>query len=340
MPSASKRASEPLVSFFSAPRRAPALKGSLALALALVSVVRSVPAAAEGPLRARFLGPADPELEARVRGQTSDLEGWTFERDPRPVPEGAEAVLDRSEGAAVVFWVRGEGARLTVYVLDARSRRLLVRDLTGGDGEPLGLSAAREAVGLVIRGALQALRLGDPLGEVLEAAPGDPPPESPRPEHATSDATADPAPRPREPLDGFLTAGWGLARDVNPVHGPRLALALGRRGIAGELRYAVTLPFVLEATDLRVELLRHRVTAQLRLRLAGGSRGDLALALGIGWLRVRRTTEAQGTLLPTPTRRSDHLLVTARAEGTFALGAGLSLVLTLGLDAVVAPPEL
>ena len=137
-----------------------------------------------------------------------------------------------------------------------------------------------------------------------------------------------------------LSAGWGLAHDARVAHGPRVGVSLGGGRLHGELAAATDLPLVLEDPELRVELARHRLLAGARVRLAGGERGGLEGAFGLAWLRYRRTSRAQGGLVATATRRSDHLVLAARVEGSLRLGAGLSLVLALGVDGVVRPPEL
>ncbi|MEM1415107.1 MAG: hypothetical protein AAGH15_09415, partial [Myxococcota bacterium] len=109
----------------------------LALALALAVLATAAESRAEAPLRARFVGVADAELEARVAGQTGDLEGWRIERERGPAPRGVEEALAAADGARVVFWVTGASGSLVVHVVDTSERRLLVRDVTGGTGESL-----------------------------------------------------------------------------------------------------------------------------------------------------------------------------------------------------------
>ncbi|MFP2958701.1 hypothetical protein ACLEPN_12835 [Myxococcus sp. 1LA] len=151
---------------------------SFAAAVLLVALSSSPMAAEPWTAVIRVASDEDSALLVRVRGQSSDLSVRLEVSPGAPLagfPEGAWLAAERLAGshqARAVLWFVREGSDVRVQVAEFNSRRLFSRAVRLGPSPgSLEWSTGAEALALAARSALRAVEAGEPLGDVVAAAP-------------------------------------------------------------------------------------------------------------------------------------------------------------------------
>lgn len=278
-----------------------------------------------------------PELEARVRGQTSDLDlDIEFIDDaglPADVPRRLERAesLEHERGSIALVWFDARPDRLLVYV--AAKGRLLVRDLPNIGSS----SAVLESAAVIIRSALRAIAAGGVIG-VEAPKPHEPP--SVKAVRAFDAALRRPAP--------IVATAPTQVRFMSEVGlrglwlGPSFAGALDLRVAVGVGAFAVGAsssigaPLVLEDAFSAVRLRRDDFVLDARFSV-----GNVGFGARGGGSRYARETLR---LAPQVVRGRDGLLGSplfgAFVWGTIPLARFIDVVITIGLDIVPAPPQI
>ncbi|SEU09607.1 hypothetical protein [Stigmatella erecta] len=277
----------------------------LAQVLTLLLVASPARGAAE-PWRAVARVSSDEErlLLERVRGQSSDLPVLLV-ADPGPPLElgeparwrGAEALAGAHQARAVL-WFQRTGVMLHIHLAELGTRHLFVRaaQVRGRPGS-LEWSAGAEAVALVVRSALRAVEVGEPLGEEVAVAP--PPPEPAEPLlPAVSLVPEPPAPvasvAPSGPWQ--LAVGAQAALDGYGMGGTQgVVLGAGHEGdwLRVRLQLFVGLPAAREDGRTRVGLRQQGGGVWGDATLAATPRWRWALGGGVGVVSFSRDTEAR-----------------------------------------------
>lgn len=291
-------------------------------------------------------GAVDAEMARAVENQVADL-------DVVLVSDTSTAsVVVRLEGIAA-------GVRVSIRTVPAPSRDGSI----SGAGEDAGVelvrevharperrdarsaalraSALREAVALAVRGALQALLLGERVearaeSEVVETSAPEAPPAD------RGDAVGSPEAGARS-IPFFASAGW---RANLAASGPALEHAIAVRGglLLAErweaaLEVGVGLPLTLTDERTAIDLSRHRALASLGARILERDAFALAATAAAGLSIARRSTSAlQPGVTATPARTRAEFL--AAAELRLRLGGALAFELSAGADFIPGAPIL
>lgn len=275
---------------------------------------------------ALLVGPLEPGVEARVRGQTADL-GWTIEVVD-DVDASASAAVRASRAA------RERGARLAIAIDASGSERALwiverapgggmhaeERTIGGARGH-LGASARIEAVAVIVRSLLveRAPAAAPDTADPTATAPTEAPPPDTTVHDATDDpsdtalseaepeATPTPAPTPA-PASSPSLAFVGLVGAVIAIDGAAPLANLGPRARVGLAIEALEL--AIEASvapdepvtdaDVATHLVRVDSLATIAYALALDPLVGLTLALGGGATIHARHTETAGRYQATP----------------------------------------
>nr|WP_232293455.1 hypothetical protein [Stigmatella aurantiaca] len=323
--------------------------------LTFLMVVSPVGGSAE-PWRAvvRVSSEEDRILLERVRGQSSDLPVRLLV-DPGPPLEEQEPArwrgavgLAEAHQARAVLWFLRTGATLRIHLAEPGSRHLFVRkaQVQGRPGS-LEWSAGAEAVALVVRSALRAVEVGEPLGEEVTVAPPPPAPAPPPP--PVSEAPAAPVvppPSPPSPLPGpWQLALGGLASLDGYGSGGYQGVLLGAGREAGRLRLrlqlTVGLPATLEDGRTRVALSQLGSTLWADATLVAAGRWRWALGGGVGLMTFARRTES---LVPeveaTPSRRVWALVTGPETSVRWQLARRFALEVAVAAEGVWGRPVL
>jgi hypothetical protein len=332
-------------------RRSPPLAWA-ALAWAALTLFRTSEAAAADVVVAvvmRVGSDADRALLERVRGQTSDmsvvLHVAPYQQIEASLPEqlaAADAEAERVAAEAVIYWSR-EPDGWILYVVKAARGRVLVRRL--GDTADLPSSATLEMAALVIRGALQALSAGVPVGLERDDLPARAPPAPPpAPPVAVPVVQVQAVPQTKRANVEFVVAlaaaGWRDGQSHYGQEGGELRVGLTRGrvsfGALGVLGPGATLDDGLAT----VHIARQMVAAYAGVAAWSPRSVRLELGLRAGAAFFSRATTATGpTVQATPNARSNSAAVGPLVlVNWFARRFGLSI--EAGCDYLSSPPVL
>jgi hypothetical protein len=305
-------------------------------------------------LRFAFMGAIDPAIAERIRGQTADLDGVTLvaiERGESVAPTDLAAALQlaREQRVELVIWAGMRADELRLWLLQPGQPRLLMRGFALGKGA-LDASSAREALALVVRDSLLAIRDGQPIGEPVQSSASTPE-RAGEPRSAPSAAGRQPpAPARSGPPPGAaralpsaanrgwsLDAGWFAAADgVSEPFQHGLELRVGLRSGFPELGVALQygVGATVEDAATRLTLARHALLAELVLPLHERGAFDAGIGLRLGAVRFDRRTEATvAALEPENDARILGFAAGANARARLALVAAPSFA--IGLSAQV-----
>jgi hypothetical protein len=281
--------------------------------------------------RVVLLGAKNPTdaaaLWSSTRAQLSDLEVERIEE------QGTDTTLEDSarrarleadrHGALAVVWFDTDEGVVTVFLFEARGRRLRARRvLVSGTAE-----AAAEEVGVVVRSAISALLEGAEVSmpEIpVPSAPAPPPPE-PRA----------PPPPAREHLRlsvGYLGTLYSLGAAWQNGAAASISLHPGESPWFVELGYAFLPPLELSAPGVKSELLRHPSEIGLGLELGIGRFRVATEALFIVDFVSRRTTRADEPLARAPSETRTLYAGSLRLRGSLPLGEGFALYAAFGAE--------
>jgi hypothetical protein len=313
----------------------------LVLAAIVVAFTSEAQVAAQTPLGARrvvIAGHLPAALEARIQGQTADLD-WTFETEPAGgAPDlGFEEALElaASRGARIVIWFHIGRRGLTVQVADAEQRRLFARALDAEPGtRPVADSALLETAAVMIRSTLLALSLGGEIGVTV-------PPPPPAPE---------PPPPPSEPppssVELLADVGYAMAFDGQSApaqHGPSVDLGAGTGIFLARLGFTAGLRQDLDGEVADVTLGRHALRASFTFLPFRREAVRLELGASAGVALYRRSTESTA---PGYTATASHRQVSGLVGiiGRLAFYPGprhtVGIALAVGADTVLPAPLL
>jgi len=232
-----------------------------------------------------------------------------------------------ASGAIGVFWLDANaGEPWLLYAVDARSERMLVRQLASTPASEY--EAAIEAVALLVRATTRALLHGEPLAPSSEEA---------------STPSAQSAPWPVELLDAgesalriavaFVATTFSAEQPVQPGIALRAAW-LWPSGTYVGLGFSVVETAVFDVPPIRFELERHPISLHAGLRF-GFSRVTLSGELGAELeVRARRTISA-ADLEPTRDEQRVVYNICPKLEVEFAVTPWLVTFLNTGLDFVL-----
>jgi hypothetical protein len=246
--------------------------------------------------------------------------------------------------AAGVFWLDSSSADdWLLYLMDASGERILARRM---EGAAQALSAAVEAIAVIVRESARALLAGQPI-EMEPVAEITPPaaaaPTQPAPSAVPEPAPSAPAPAPTEaPAEtvagpiraGIAYVGGPLSRSVWWQHG--LALQLGlmlRSGLYMQLSYALLPPTEVTQGAFGMSVQRHptRLGIGYRAHVGGGLRLD-AEAQAVVDPTQRHTLATPNTSAGTPDDTAWIFGASAQGRLTLVVQARVELFLGLGLD--------
>jgi hypothetical protein len=316
------------------------------------------PAGAAEPWRAvaRVASEEERLLLERVRGQSSDLPVLLVEDPGPPLAlkeplrwRGAEALAEVHQARAVL-WFQRTGVLLHVHLAEPGTRHLFVRaaQVRGRPGS-LEWSTGAEAVALVVRSALRAVEVGEPLGEEVAVAPAPPEPvesllpaESLVPEPPVSVPTPAPVSAPRSPWQ--LAVGAQAALDgygMGGLQGGVLGAGWEQGGWRVRLQLFVGLPAEREDGRTRVALRQQGGGVWADATLASTERWRWALGGGVGAVRFSRHTEAQvPEVEATPSRQVFALATGPESSLRWRLSRRVALEAAVAAEALWGRPVL
>jgi hypothetical protein len=317
-----------------------------------------------------LIEPADPELAARIAGQTRDLPLTFATTSTEPDVGAARAqALAKQQGAVAVVWVvpRADGG-VEVHVFDAVHGSERTREVPKTpEGDELGGSAVFEAAALVVRGELgtiaeQAASAGGPgPGSGSGSGPRSGSGSGPRPgsdsdsdpgsdTDSGSDTDTDTDTDSGSDTDSSARIGaWSvraaargsLIASDEPTVGPLVGLGLDLPPFSFGLQATTTLPLHFERDGVAVTLRRHAVMLHaLAFAYDGRSFRLLAGIDGGVVLYARSTDRRSGMLMPTSDRTTFSAAFGAVGELQWLPTPTLGAALDVGLDLLTAPVEL
>jgi hypothetical protein len=308
--------------------------------VALFSLFLFGAARAEGAERVLLIAPAEPELLARILGQTQDL-GVSLDVTHEPLPQDADSarVQGRARGAAIVVWSQARGsAGFTLYVLEVDGTQLRTREVSTPEKETLASSTTAEMAALVVRSELSALLSEIRAKNELNAASRVPSPGPAQPAARTQASATEGQPttappmrpwavtvayRPSLPFPKTFAHGFalGVRRDLS-------RFAVGLSGIG-----ALPLSLSQDATEIRIHRLQIRLEGLMRFPLLSRLELALGLAASVGF-DFRSTEKVAPSMVGTAdaTTVSGAFGLLGQLEWRFSDRVGT--VLGLGADAV------
>ncbi len=284
----------------------------------------------------------------RVRGQVADLDAAVFSVVEAPADAASAFALASQARADIVVWWRSVDGAFDLALAHVPTSRMLERsiDRSGGD------SAAFEAIAIVVRGALQDVDAGEPIGEVVPevSAPAEPETETePTAPASTSPAATEPVateptPSTPDPLGVRVTLGWLAAFDGHTPGGaqsPTLFAGAGRDRWWVGLSAALSLPTELDDAYGTLSLLRLRAAASARWRAWTGPVVGAHLGADLGVLGWRWELESDDPTLEALGPGMVARFFAAPVVGiTIALGdSPLEIALEAGVDLVAGAPR-
>jgi hypothetical protein len=331
--------------------RCRAAGGALACVLGLVSIAR-----ADAARVVLLLDPRDPDLAARVEGQSGDLpvklRVMAAPAAAQPTPAALRALMAEHTADALVWMHATDAGDYTLVVLDAstgETRTRQVQVALGGD--VLAASARREALAIVVRAELKALVDREHEASAAARRDASTPQASvasesrPRASRAaaslvsrsSNDTSTQSALRPLR-----LLGGWDLTW-AGPGHvAHAFMLQAGVRLGAFELAIhaAFGWPRTLGDTALSADVARHALTAAVFAQLPLSAATRLLVGVQAGVLLFARTTEVHDpTLTKTPNQNSVSAAIGPNLSLRWLAFGQAGFELGLSLSAVTAAPR-
>ena len=251
------------------------------------------------------IDPHDPELVARIEGQTRDLEialRW-LDQPLGAEPTAAElAQLAHDQTAQFVVVVQPNAtAGLDVYVYAAAQHALRTRQVPRPVGAArLAASTVAETAALIVRGELSAVLSGEATIPNPPETPAGPSAEAASQSQSPAAVSSTQSPAQAASLEPAAHGGTGivlaaglrasLAAAHHALGGPWLSVSLALSSVELGLAASTTLPNQLHDASVRVALRRHALGIEALARLALAARVELGAGVAIGLAFYPRQT--------------------------------------------------